>query len=163
MKVNKIKGCGLVVNQIKQFLESSYAEFPPNNIGNFQLDIELINLYVKVIVIHRGTKKASDWLNNLTYGLNSNTYNFTTRFKISKNTQKKLKKSYKFETLGHSQGGLLTHKLGTNSLSSIQLNPAYKGESQGQNEYIIESSLDPVSILKAPRTAIKNVLYPEWS
>ena len=48
MKVNKIKGGGLVVNQIKQFLESSYAQFPPKNIGNFQLDIELTNLYVKV-------------------------------------------------------------------------------------------------------------------
>ena len=48
----------------------------------------------------------------------------------------KLKKNkvYKVETLGYSQGGLLTHKLGTNSLSSIQLNPAYKGESQSQNE-----------------------------
>ena len=174
MKVNKIKGGCLVVNQIKQFLESSYTEFPPKNIDNYQLDIELSNLYVKVyfsiadkkvIVIHRGTKEASDWLNNLTYGLNSNAYNFTTRFKISKNTQNKPQKKYKgykIETLGHSQGGLLTHKLGTNSLSSIQLNPAYKGESQGQNEYIIRSSLDPVSILKAPRTAI-NVLYPEWS
>ena len=175
MKVNKIKGGGLVVNQIKQFLESSYAEFPPKNIDNYQLDIELSNLYVKVyfsiadkkvIVIHRGTKEASDWLNNLTYGLNSNAYNFTTRFEISKNTQNKAQKKYKgytFETLGHSQGGLLAHKLGTHSLSSIQLNPAYKGESQGQNEYIIRSSLDPVSILKAPRTAINNVLYPEWS
>ena len=40
------------------------------------------------------------------------------------------------ETLGHSQGGLLTHKLGTNSLSSIHLNPAYKGESQRQNHNI---------------------------
>ena len=88
--------------------------------------------------------------------MNSNAYNF----KISKNTQNKAHKKfkgYKFETLGHSQGGLLTHKLGTNYLSSIQLNPAYKGESQGQNEYIIRSSLDPVSILKAPRTAINNV------
>ena len=47
MTVNKIKGGGLVVNQIKQFLESSYAEFPPNNIDNYQLDIELSNLYVK--------------------------------------------------------------------------------------------------------------------
>ena len=28
---------------------------------------------------------------------------------------------------------------------------------------MIRSSLDPVSILKAPRTAINNVLYPEWS
>jgi hypothetical protein len=64
MKENKIKGGGLVVNQIKQFLESFYAELPPKNIDNFQLDIELTNLYVKVyfstsdlknIVIHRGT------------------------------------------------------------------------------------------------------------
>ena len=104
MKVNKIKGGGLVVNQIKQFLESSYPEFPPNNIDNYQLDIELSNLYVKVyfsisdkkvniIVIHRGTKEASDWLNNITYGLNSNAYNFTTRFKISKNTQNKAQKN----------------------------------------------------------------------
>ena len=48
MKVNKIKGGSLVVNQIKQFLKSSYAEFPPNNIDNYQLDIYFFNLYVKV-------------------------------------------------------------------------------------------------------------------
>ena len=110
MKVNKIEGGGLVVNQIKQFLESSYAEFPPKNIGNFQLDIELTNLYVKVyfstsdkkvIVTHRGTKEASDWLNNITYGLNSNAYNFTTRFKISKNTKKRHKKNIKVINLKH--------------------------------------------------------------
>jgi hypothetical protein len=41
MKVNKIKGGGLVENQIKQFLESSYAEFPPKILG-------VTNLYVKV-------------------------------------------------------------------------------------------------------------------
>jgi hypothetical protein len=29
MKVNKIKGGGLVVNQINKFLEGSYAELPP--------------------------------------------------------------------------------------------------------------------------------------
>ena len=71
--------------------------------------------------------------------MNSNAYNFTTRFTISKNTQNKAPKKYKgykIETLGHSQGGLLTHKLGTNSLSSIHLNPAYKGESQRQNHNI---------------------------
>jgi hypothetical protein len=43
------------------------------------------------------------------------------------------------------------------------LNPAYKGQSQGQYEYIIRSSLDPVSILKAPTNAINNILYPQWS
>ena len=95
MKVNKIEGGGFKVAQIKDFLNASYAENPPYQLGEYQLDIELTNLYVKVyfsisnkkvIVIHRGTKEASDWLNNLTYGLNSNAYNFTTRFKISKNT-----------------------------------------------------------------------------
>jgi hypothetical protein len=48
-------------------------------------------------------------------------------------------------------------------LDGISLNPAYKEESRGQNEYIIRSSLDPVSILKAPRNAIHNVIYPERS
>jgi hypothetical protein len=28
---------------------------------------------------------------------------------------------------------------------------------------IISSALDPVSILKAPKNAINNVFYPEWS
>jgi hypothetical protein len=31
MKVNKIKGGGLVVNQIKQILESSYADYVLKN------------------------------------------------------------------------------------------------------------------------------------
>ncbi len=110
MKVNKIEGGGLKVAQIKDFLNASYAENPPNQLGEYQLDIELTNLYVKVyfsisnrkvIVIHRGTKEASDWLNNLTYGLNSNAYNFTTRFKISKNTQNKAQKNIKVIRLKH--------------------------------------------------------------
>ena len=133
-----MKGAGLKVGQIKDFLNASYEENPPNKLGEYQLDLELTNLFVKVyfsisnrkvIVIHRGTKEVSDWKNNIWYAINSNAYNFTTRFKISKNTQNKAQKKYKgykIETLGHSQGGLLTHKLGTNSLSSIQLNPAYK-------------------------------------
>ena len=86
MKVNKIEGGGLKVAQIKDFLNASYAENPLNQLGEFQLDIELTNLYVKVyfsisnkkvIVIHRGTKEAVDFLNILTYGLNSNAYSFT--------------------------------------------------------------------------------------
>ena len=36
MKVNTIKGGGLIVIRIKQFLESSYAEFPPNNVDNYE-------------------------------------------------------------------------------------------------------------------------------
>ena len=51
-------------------MNASYAEKPPNQLGEYQLDIELTNLFVKVyfsisnrkvIVIHRGTKEASDF------------------------------------------------------------------------------------------------------
>ena len=48
MKVNKIEGGGFKVAQIKDFLNASYAENPPYQLGEYQLDIELTNLYVKV-------------------------------------------------------------------------------------------------------------------
>ena len=104
MKVNKIKGGGLVVDELKQFLNNSYAEIPANNIGDYKLDIELSNKFGKVyfsiskrkvILIFRGTKEASDWLNNITYGLNSNAYNFTTRLKFQRILKIKLKKNIK--------------------------------------------------------------------
>ena len=40
MKINKIEGGGLKVGQIKDFLNASYAEIPPNQLGEYQLDIE---------------------------------------------------------------------------------------------------------------------------
>ena len=43
-----MKRGGLKVKQIKDFLNSGYAENPPNQLGEYQLDIELTNLYVKV-------------------------------------------------------------------------------------------------------------------
>ena len=172
-----MKGGGLVVGELKQFLNNSYAEIPANNIGDYKLDIELSNKFGKVyfsiskrkvILIFRGTKEASDWLNNITYGLNSNAYKLTKRFRIAKKMYDEAHrkyKGYKFTLSGHSQGGIPTNILldTKKDLEGIQLNPAYKNESQGNNEYIIRSSLDPVSMLKAPRTAINNVLYPEWS
>ena len=52
MKVNKIEGGGLKVAQIKDILNASYAENPPNQLGEYQLDIELTNLYVKVFLLY---------------------------------------------------------------------------------------------------------------
>ena len=58
-----MNGAGIRVAQIKDFLNASYAENPTNQLGEYQLDIEFTNLYVKVyfsisnkkvIVIHRG-------------------------------------------------------------------------------------------------------------
>jgi hypothetical protein len=156
-------------------LEASYDKNPPNKIGEFQLDTQLTNEYVKVyfsiskrkvVIIHRGTGSLPDWRFNLVYGLNSNAYNLTSRYKNSKNIQKKTQekyRGYKIKTLGHSQGALLAHKLGEKSHSIIELNPAYKGERQLKNEYIIRSSLDPVSALKAPINSINKVLYPSYT
>ena len=36
MKVNKIKGSGLAVDELRQFLNNSYAEISANNIGDYQ-------------------------------------------------------------------------------------------------------------------------------
>ena len=41
-----MKGGGLKVGQIKDFLNASYAENPPNQLGEYQLYIELTNLYI---------------------------------------------------------------------------------------------------------------------
>ena len=98
------KGGSLPVGQIKEFLDASYNPKPPENIGDYQLDTELSQLYVKVyfsiskrkvVIIHRGTVEASDWGNNLAYSMNSNLYNLTSRYNISKNIQKKTEKKYK--------------------------------------------------------------------
>ena len=83
--LTKIEGGGLKVGQIKDFLNASCEENPPNKLGEYQLDLELTNLFVKVyfsisnrkvIVIHRGTKEVSDWKNNIWYAINSNANNF---------------------------------------------------------------------------------------
>ena len=39
-----MKGAGLKVAQIKDFLNASYAENPPNQLGEYQLDLDLTNL-----------------------------------------------------------------------------------------------------------------------
>jgi len=168
-------GGALPVGEIKKFLEASYDQKPPAKIGDFQLDTELSNLTVKVyfsinkkkvVIVYRGTKEISDWGNNLVYALNSNLYNLTSRYRTAKSVQQKTEKKYKgymIESLSHSQGSIIAHKLGEKSHDIISLNPAYKGETQRNNEYIIRSSLDPVSVLKAPKNAINSYLNPQWN
>ena len=172
-----MKGSGLKVAQIKDFLNASYEENPPQRIGEYQLDTELSNQYGKVyfsiskrkvVIVFRGTKELSDWSNNLVYGLNSSAYKLTSRYKTAKrmyDRAKKKYKGYKSDLLGHSQAGLLVNLLlnDKTDLDGIALNPAYKGERQAQNEYVIRSSLDPVSVLKAPSNTINKVLYPNWN
>ena len=88
-----MKGSGLVVAKIKDFLNASYEENPPDKIGEYQIDTELSNKYgkvyysiskKKVIIVFRWTKELSDWSNNLIYGINVNAYKLTSRYKTAK-------------------------------------------------------------------------------
>jgi len=172
-----MKGSGLVVAKIKDFLNASYEENPPDRIGEYQLDAELSNKYgkvyfsiskKKVIIVFRGTKELSDWSNNIIYGMNSNAYKLTSRYKTAKRMYDRAKakyKGYKSEILGHSQGAiplnfLLNEKT---DLDGISLNPAYKLGNLKSNEYIIKSNLDPVSVLHKPKELINKVFNPTWN
>ena len=172
-----MKGSGLKVAQIKDFLNASYEENPPQRIGEYQIDTELSNQYGKVyfsiskrkvIIVFTGTNSLPDWRFNIIYSVNSSAYKLTSRYKTAKGMYDRAKmkyKGYKSDLLGHSQAGLLVNLLlnDKTDLDGIALNPAYKGERQAQNEYVIRSSLDPVSVLKAPSNTINKVLYPNWN
>ena len=128
-----------------------------------------------VIVTHRGTgmeNYGSDLLNNAVYASSPAgimAYKLTPRYIRAKAVQDAAHKKYKaskgwtVDTTGHSQGGLLSHLLGTKSKNSIGFNPASKSESLGKNQYIVRSSFDAVSALSGPAQAMNESLYPGWS
>lgn len=141
--------------EIKLFLDASYQNKPPENIGDWILDKTISNKTGKVyynpktheaVVAHRGTKDARDWINNVAYV--TGTYKNTTRYKRGKNLQNKAEAKYGKEnisTLGHSQGAILARDLGEDTKEIINVNPAYLGEKNAVNEYNIKSSSDIVS------------------
>ena len=141
--------------EIKLFLDASYQNKPPENIGDWILDKTISNKTGKVyynpktheaVVAHRGTKGARDWINNVAYV--TGTYKDTTRYKRGKNLQNKAEAKYGKEnisTLGHSQGAILARDLGEDTKEIINVNPAYLGEKNAVNEYNIKSSSDIVS------------------
>jgi len=93
--INKISGNGLKINEVKEFLQSSYEVDAPKTLHGYILDEELSNLYGKVyvnediktiVLTFRGTgmeNLGSDWLNNLVYLANSTAYRLTPRFKTA--------------------------------------------------------------------------------
>ena len=148
-------GGKLSINHIKKMLKASYQD-APDRIDDFILDKQLSGKYGIVyhnpitgqtVVAHRGTKEASDWLNNAAYALGG--YKYTDRYKWGKKMQEEATKKYgasNISTIGHSQGAILAREFGKNSKEVITLNPAYKGEKPLKNEYNIRSSRDVVSV-----------------
>lgn len=167
------RGGKLSVSQIRRFMNASYEKKPEEKIDDFVLDQELSNDYAKTyfnpltnhaVVIHRGTSGALDWFNNVAYA--TGYYNFTPRYWTGRQIQKGAEQKYgakNVSTLGHSQGAVLTRKLGKNSKEMITLNPAWLGESQAPNEYVIRSGADVVSSGLAPLNWLKNKIYPGYT
>lgn len=165
------RGGSLQVGELHNLLDASYNKTPPERLGRFELDEQLSNDVGKVyhdhengqtVITHRGTQGSKDMLNNFLYSLGL--YETTSRYKKGKALQEKAYEKYGKEnitTVGHSQGAVLARKLGHDSKEVITLNPAYLGERALINEYNIRSSLDPVSILKVPSNAAKQLLYPK--
>ena len=153
--VSKLRGGKRTVKEVKEFINASYDENPPEKIGDFILDKNLTTSTGKVyynpqtreaVVVHRGTQGGADWSNNLAYL--SGTYESTDRYKQGKKVQDEAEKKYgakNISTLSHSQGSVLARKLGANTKEIINLNPAYKGEQELPNEYNIRSKSDVVS------------------
>jgi hypothetical protein len=159
--------------EIKDFLEASYQEEPPEELEGFVLDKSLSTDTAKVyynptsneaVVAHRGTKGMLDWGNNLAYALGY--YNYTPRYKKGKSVQDKAEAKYgksNISTLGHSQGAILSRKLGADTKEVINVNPAWMGEKPYKNEYNIRSSTDIVSGLYAPISTARSLLYPKYT
>jgi DNA adenine methylase len=167
------EGGAVSSSNVKRFVEASYKKKADENINDYILDKSLSNDYAKTyynpqtnhaVVVHRGTSGASDWLNNVAYA--TGFYNLTNRYKTGKKIQEKASKKYGKEnisTLGHSQGAVLSRKLGQESKEIINLNPAYMGEVPTKKEYNIRSSTDLVSGLLAPVNVLKSTLYPNYT
>lgn len=135
---------------------SSYGEYELDP----ELSIDRARVYKntktgKAYVVHRGTKEATDWLNNLVYGLSPSMYRYTNRYKTAKDVQEKALKKYgDVDVVGHSQGAKLAEMLskGDKRIKDVitynrpvglmeTLNPLDK------NVTDVRSSYDPVSVL----------------
>lgn len=157
------KGGALPVNEIQQFIDASYEgkKGDTERIGDYELDKELSTRKAKVyhdpktgktVVANRGTAGTlSDWHNNLQYLRGK--YDDTDRMKQAEDVQRRAIQKYgKVDTnVGHSQGGIITRKLNEKGLTGevINLNPASMFEKQKENEFVIRSKTDPVSLLHA--------------
>lgn len=106
-------GTGIGSRDAQKLISMGYKP-EMSSYGEYELDPELsidrARVYKhtktgKAYVVHRGTKEASDWLNNLIYGLSPSMYKYTNRYRTGKDVQEKALKKYgDVDVIGHSQG-----------------------------------------------------------
>lgn len=159
------KGEGIGTYDLQKLLKQSYNP-ELGNVGDYMVDDELSNPTTqvyrnkntdKVYVVHRGTKGARDWLNNLVYGLSPSLYKWTDRYKNAKSIQEKAYDKYKgydIDVLGHSQGSKLAEMISKDNKNVKNIITYNRPQglmetisSKPKNLYDIKTSFDPVSPL----------------
>jgi len=169
IEYDKESGGSLSVENFKEFITNSYNP-DKHHIGDFEIDKELSDNEVQVfknqekhhlVIVFRGTEGTfRDWGNNAHYLIGF--YKNTRRFKNSERVfNEALEKypDYKITLVGHSQGFVPEHILNNNRVyEALALNPAWTTEKQKNNEYIVRSSIDGVSML-VPKNK-NNIILP---
>ena len=166
----KLSGGAVSASLVKQFIKASYEANPPQTIGNFQYDPSVSATTARVyhnpstgqtVLVNRGTEGTlSDWTNNLQYTIGN--YKNTARFKEAEKVQHMAEAKYgakNISQISHSQGAVPARYLSKNVKEHISLNPAYKGEKEAENEYVVKSDFDPVS---NAYDTIKKAVTPKW-
>jgi nitrogen regulatory protein PII-like uncharacterized protein len=136
-----------------------------NDIGEYTLDRDLSidkarvyknNKTGRAYIVHRGTKEAYDWLNNLVYALSPSLYKYTNRYKQGKDVQEKALEKYghNVDVIGHSQGAKIAElaSRGDKRIDDVitynrPVGPMESLSSLDKNVTDIRSSYDPVSML----------------
>ena len=164
------RGGAVSAKLTKDFIKASYEATPRQQIDGFIYDPSVSATTARVyhnpttgqtILTNRGTEGTmSDWGNNLAYTLGR--HKNTKRFKEAEKVQKLAEAKYgasNISQISHSQGAIYGRELGKNVKEHISLNPAYKGEKENENEYVVKSELDPVSNAYG---ALVNAVTPNW-
>lgn len=159
----QVKGKGIGTYDLQKLLNQSYNQ-DLGNVGDYMVDDELSNPTTqvyrnkntdKVYIVHRSTKGASDWLNNLVYGLSPSMYKMTSRYKNAEATQNKAMDKYKgydIDVLGHSQGAKLAEMVSRDNKNVKNVITYNRPQgliesmrSKPKNLHDIKTSFDPVS------------------
>ncbi len=163
MNNNKVSGGKIRVKDLHNLLNSSYDntqnDVPPwivdKSLSTDETQVYTNNKTPQVIVVHRGTKTAKDWMTNtkLLFGFKNDS-----RFKKAREIQRAAEQKYgvnNISTIGHSLGSSIATEVASPQVKEIitlnaPLTPLdlIKKKKVGPNIYNIRTKLDPVSILK---------------
>lgn len=164
LEKNKMSGGKIPAKDLKKIIEASYDK-NEYDINNYDIDEDLSDNRVKVyknkdngeiIISHRGSQDARDWIDNAKFVITGNVKNSKT-YKYHKKKQQQAINKYgrdkKITTIGHSRAGLYTDELLREGLTDegIAVNrPLHVRDvikKKPKKLYDVRSKNDPVSLL----------------